>query len=147
MARLNRTRRMNAKDYRAGGVVYDAAGNPVGARPESWNRKEARRVDGVRGLAQDTGNAVPRMDYVYDPITGMPIPDPSGELQNVGYEKMPADAALAIGDAAAAAAAQGFSFFTKGVRMLFWGTVIVGGVIALAEGSKLGRDAFGSRRR
>jgi hypothetical protein len=91
----------------------------------------------------DTSTPAAAVDYVYDPFTGLPIADPSGSLQQSGYETVPADAALAVGNAAAAGVKNLFSIF----KIVLVGGLIVGGVVVAAEATKLSRDAFGGRRR
>lgn len=127
MAKSRRFGKMRPRDY--GGNVYDMEGRPV---------------ENLRGLhAADDAAPPPRQDFVYDPITGMPIADPSGVLQGQGYEKMPADAALAIGDNIAAGVG---SIFT-GFKWVIYGALGLVALVALAEASKLGREAFGTRYR
>lgn len=119
---------MRGRDYAQMGNVYDMEGRPV---------------ENLRGLNADQAPSQPRPDFVYDPITGMPMPDPSGALQDQGYEKMPADAALIIGDKIAT----GVSSIFSGLKIVFYGALGLGAIFLLAEAAKLGRDAFGRRRK
>jgi hypothetical protein len=119
---------MRERDYNAPGNVFDMEGRPV---------------ENLRGLhaAEAQPEAQPRQDFVYDPITGMPLADPSGSLQAQGFEKMPADAALAIGNNVAAGVGNLFG----GLKLLLYGALGLGALFIVAEAAKLGRDAFGPR--
>lgn len=136
----------------AADFVYDPiTGMPI-ADPSGELRAsgyETAPAEAVSGAVKRTLDYLTQgmSDFVYDPVTGMPIADPSGELRARGFETMPADAALAIGSAAAAAVGDGLSSLTRGLKYLLVGALVVGSVVLVAEGTKLSRDAFGSRKR
>lgn len=98
------------------------------------------RIYGARHAVIQRGLGAPGDEtptgYVYDSITGMPIADPSGSLQSSGYETKTADAALAIGNEAAAAVKTGIGYLFSGLKILVVGAVIVAGIVVVAETKK-----------
>lgn len=88
----------------------------------------------------------PQQNFVYDPFTGLPIADPSGVLQQSGYETAPVDTSVVIGDNIVHAVEDTAALLTKGIKYAIYGAAALAVFVVLAEGSKLTRDAFGKRR-
>lgn len=72
-------------------------------------------------------------DFVYDPFSGMPIPDPSGELARRGYETSPADAAKQIGENVETAVAKAATSVFTGLKILVVVALVVGAIIIVAQ--------------